>query len=138
MADQPTIDALTVALNDEYRARATYRKVVERFGPVQPFVEILAAENRHIAELLRQFRRLGARPPADTWAGQVAAPKSLAQACAEGVQAEVENDVLYDRLLDRVTDAEARSVMLCLQQVSRTRHLPAFRRSLELCAGRRE
>jgi rubrerythrin len=138
MADQQTIDALGTALDDEYRARATYRKVIERFGPVPLFVDILAAENRHIAALLAQFRRLGAAPPLDAWDNQVATPKSLAQACAQGVQAEVENDVLYDRLLGRVSDPEARSLMLRLQRVSRTRHLPAFRRCLELCAGRRE
>lgn len=138
MADQPTIEALRVALDDEYRARATYRKVIERFGPVRPFVAILEAENAHILALLEQFRRLGAEPPPDNWNEQVAVPKSLAEACAQGVQAEVENDVLYARLLGRVRDVEARSVMQRLQRISRTRHLPAFRRCLEIFAGRRE
>jgi len=63
MADRTTIDALTEALEDEYRARATYRKVIECFGPMRPFVNIVEAENRHVAALLRQFRRLGAQPP---------------------------------------------------------------------------
>lgn len=138
MTDQPTIDALGVALNDEYRARATYRKVIERFGPVHPFVAILNAEDAHISALLDQFRRLGVEPPPDVWEERVTAPKSLAQACAQGVQAEVENDVLYGRLLERVSDVEARSVMLDLQRVSRTHHLPAFRRCLEMFAGRRQ
>lgn len=138
MTHQPTIEALAAALNDEYLARATYRKVIERFGPVNPFVVILQAENAHIAALLGQFRRLGAEPPPDIWEERVTVPESLAQACAQGVQAEVENDVLCARLLGRVSDAEARSVMLDLQRVSRTRHLPAFRRCLEMFAGRRQ
>ena len=130
MTDRTTIDALTEALEDEYRARATYRKVIECFGPVRPFVNIVEAENRHVAALLRQFRRLGAQPPADTWTDRVRAPATVAQACAEGVQAEIENETLYARLLDQVTDAEARLVMQQLREASRERHLPAFRRCL--------
>ncbi len=131
MNDQPTISALSEALEDEYLARATYRKVIERFGPVKPFVNIVEAENRHIAALLAQFGRLGLKPPADTWPERVQAPETLAKACAAAVQAEIANDALYDRLLDRVTDAQIRSVMQRLQEASRTRHLPAFHRCLE-------
>lgn len=48
-----TIAALAEALDDEYKARATYAKVIERFGPVRPFVNIIKAEERH-AQALRQ------------------------------------------------------------------------------------
>jgi rubrerythrin len=130
MTDRATIDALSAALEDEYRARATYRKVIEAFGPVRPFVNIVEAENRHVTALLRQFRRLGEPPPPDTWEERVPVPDTLAEACATAVQAEVENDTLYSRLLGRVTDPAARSVMLRLQKASRERHLRAFRRYL--------
>jgi rubrerythrin len=66
MTESTTIRALSEAIEDEYRARATYRKIIERFGPVRPFVNIVDAENRHVAVLLRQFERLRAEPPADT------------------------------------------------------------------------
>jgi rubrerythrin len=135
MSTEQTLQALSEALDDEYRARATYRKVVERFGPVRPFANIVAAENRHIAALLRQFHRLRAPPPADTWEDPVSVPASLAQACAEGVQAEVENEALYKRLLDQVADPEVRRVMQRLQAASRDRHLPAFRRCLQRYAA---
>ena len=131
MNDQPTVDALSEALEDEYMARATYRKVIERFGPVRPFANIVEAENRHIAALLAQFDRLGVAPPADTWPDRVQVPETLAQACAAAVHAEIENDALYERLLARVSDGQASSVMRRLQEASRTRHLPAFRRCLE-------
>jgi rubrerythrin len=130
MSIEQTLEALTLALDDEYRARATYRKVIERFGPVRPFVNIVEAENRHIAALLRQFQRLHAAPPADTWEARVTASDTLEEACAAGADAEIENQALYARLLDRVTDVEARAVMLRLQAASRERHLPAFRRCL--------
>ncbi len=135
MSTEQTVEALSEALDDEYRARATYRKVIERFGPVRPFVNIVEAENRHIAALLRQLERLQASPPTDTWLDRVKAPDSLAQACAAGVEAEIENERLYTRLLSRVSDARARTVMQRLQAASRERHLPAFRRCLALHAG---
>jgi rubrerythrin len=131
LSTEQTLEALSEALDDEYRARATYRKVIERFGPVRPFVNIVEAESRHIAALLRQFQRFQAAAPADTWPDRVKAPESLSQACAAGVQAEVENEALYARLLDLVADPEVRAVMRQLQAASRERHLPAFRRCLE-------
>lgn len=67
-----------------YKARATYCKVIERFGPVRPFVNIVEAEDRHVSALLAQFRRLRADPPFDTWQDRVKCPDSLAQACADG------------------------------------------------------
>jgi rubrerythrin len=131
MNDRRTIEALSEALDDEYKARATYRKVIECFGPVRPFVNIVEAEDRHVAALLAQFRRLGATPPDDAWATRVKAPDSVGQACAEAVQAEIENDGIYSRLLQQVTDEQVRLVMLRLQDASRNHHLPAFRRCME-------
>ena len=125
-----TIKALSEAIEDEYRARATYRKIIERFGPVRPFVNIVDAENRHVAALLRQFERLRAEPPADTWPDRVSAPASLAEAYAAEVKAEIENEALYASLLDRVSDLQVRAVMRQLQAASHERHLPAFRRCL--------
>jgi rubrerythrin len=132
MADRRTIEALSEALEDEYKARATYRAVIARFGPVQPFVNIAEAEDRHVEALLRQFERLGAPPPQDSWAGRVHAPASVAEACAAAIKAEIENEALYRRLLGHVTDPAVRAVMQQLRDASRDRHLPAFRR----CAGR--
>jgi hypothetical protein len=111
MSNAEIIAALSEALDDEYRARATYYKVIERFRPVRPFVNIVEAENRHITALFQQFERFGIHPPADTWPDRVTAHDSLAQACAAGVAAEIENEALYTRLLDRVTDPDTRAVM---------------------------
>lgn len=129
-ADRGTAEALAEALDDEYKARATYRKVIDAFGPVRPFINIVEAEERHIAALLRQYARLRLTPPADRWAGRVGAPASLREACAIGEKAEVENGAMYDRLLAMTTDPDVRTVMLNLQEASQERHLPAFRRCL--------
>ena len=39
MTDTKSIEAPREALEDEYKARATYRKIIEVFGPVRPFRE---------------------------------------------------------------------------------------------------
>jgi len=129
--NEQTIAALTEALEDEYKARATYRKVIDTFGPVRPFINIVEAEDRHASALSRQFERLGIPAPPDTWADRVAAPKSIAAACAAAVAAEIENVEMYERLLSVVDDPSVRTVLLNLQDASRNRHLPAFRRYLD-------
>jgi hypothetical protein len=65
MSTKQSLEVLSEVLDDEYRARAIYRKVIGRFGTVRPFVNIVEAENQHIAELLRQFQGFHAPPPAD-------------------------------------------------------------------------
>jgi len=45
------VRALHEALDDEYRAFATYDQVIHDFGSVRPFINIRAAENRHIDAL---------------------------------------------------------------------------------------
>ncbi|WP_321393081.1 hypothetical protein [Emcibacter sp.] len=127
-----TLNALNEALEDEYKARATYRKVIETFGEIRPFVNIVEAEDRHAQALLRQFERLGFEPPEDRWDGQIKAPASIKDACAEAIDAEIENAEMYDRLLKEVEDPSVRNVLLNLQDASQNRHLPAFRR----CLGR--
>lgn len=133
--DEKTIGALREALDDEYKARATYQGVIDRFGPVRPFVNIIEAEERHANALLRLFERFGIEPPKDRWAGQVPAPSSLADACKAGVEAEIENAAMYARLLAQVSNARVRDVLTRLQQASQQRHLPAFRRCAERRSG---
>lgn len=123
-----THQALCEALDDEYKARATYRAVIAKFGPVLPFVNIVNSEQRHIDALLPLFVAHGWDAPADRWSGQVSAPDSLAEACAIGVQAEIENAALYDRLFAMTADPEVLAVFSALRWASAERHLPAFQR----------
>jgi rubrerythrin len=133
--DAKTLEALREALDDEYRARASYRAVIEAFGPVRPFVNIVEAEGRHAEALLTLFARFGIDPPEDTWPGRVTAPATLAEACRVGIEAEIENEEMYERLLGQISDPAALAVMRRLQRASRDRHLPAFRRCLERETG---
>lgn len=127
--------ALTEAIQDEYKARATYRAIIEQFGPVRPFVNILAAEERHIQALTPLFVKYYIPIPTDDWAVRVGAPISLDQACKDGVQAEIENGEMYERLLVMVADyPDVQRVFRQLQRASQENHLPTFQR----CAAREQ
>jgi hypothetical protein len=120
---------LVEAINDEYMARAMYCRVIEKFGEVRPFVNIVEAESRHIQALLPLFRKYGIPVPEDDWESRVEAPASVLEACNAGVQAEIANADMYARLLDATTQyPDVQSVLRQLQRASRENHLPAFQR----------
>ncbi|MCC3305892.1 ferritin-like domain-containing protein [Sneathiella sp. HT1-7] len=123
---------LDEALEDEYKARATYAAIIKAFGPVKPFVNIVESEGRHAAALLQQYQRLGLKPPHNSWAAHdTKVPATLREACEEAIAAEIENAEMYERLLKATEDATLHDVLSNLRDSSQTRHLPAFRRCLE-------
>jgi rubrerythrin len=130
MQSEDLAHILREALLDERKAQASYAAVIERFGPVRPFINILEAERRHAAALERQMERLGIEVPPDLWPRTEAAPSSLEAACEAAIAAEIENIALYDRLIPSIADAAVKQVLEALQAASRDRHLPAFRRRL--------
>lgn len=130
--------ALRVALADEYKARATYRKVIEVYGEVRPFSNIVEAEDRHIAALKARFAAHGISVPEDDWETRVKAPGSLVAACQAAIEAETANAALYDRLLAETVDyPDVQKVFSRLQTASRDRHLPAFQKCLRKRGGKR-
>ena len=126
-------EMLDEAIEDEYKARATYRNVLKHFGEVRPFSNIAEAEGRHVSALLLLFARYGIEVPKDSWDSRVETPRSITDACRVGVEAEIENVKMYDRLL-KFAEAypDIKETFLELQSASRERHLPAFER----CAGK--
>lgn len=131
--------ALCEAIEDEYKARATYRAVVARFGALRPFTNILNSEERHVRALLPLFRRYGIPVPVDRWAGAVVPPDSLAEACREGVRAEIENGDLYRRLLAATAAyPDVQQVFRQLQWASQVNHLRAFERCAARTSGDRQ
>jgi hypothetical protein len=125
------LDALHEALDDEYRAWATYDQVISDFGEVRPFINIRDAEARHIQALCTLFNAYGLSIPANTWPGQVTRYNSLHEACAAGVAAEIDNGKMYKRLLNSTNRSDIQTVYRHLQEASQQRHLPAFQRCVE-------
>ncbi|MBX3178856.1 MAG: DUF2202 domain-containing protein [Candidatus Hydrogenedentes bacterium] len=123
--------ALNDAIQDEYKARATYEKILDTFGDVRPFVNIINAEDRHVEALVWLHERYGVPVPEDTWADKVPAYASLKEAAEAAVAAETENGALFDELLKNVTNPEVRSVFEALQFATMEHHLPAFQRLVD-------
>lgn len=124
--------ALNEAIQDEYKACETYRLVMEKFGFVRPFVNIIEAEKRHIQALIILFRKYQLPIPINTWGGKIEVPNSLLEACLGGVQAEIENGEMYVKLLNLTKEyPDVQRVFLNLQRASQQNHLRAFQRAAQ-------
>jgi hypothetical protein len=124
--------ALIEAIEDEYKARATYRSILNKFGAIRPFVNIIESEERHIRALIPLFWKYEIPLPEDNWQERVEVPNSVQEACQAGVQAEIENAEMYQRLLDLTQGyPDVQRVFLNLQRASQNNHLRAFQRCAE-------
>ena len=125
-------NVLIEAINDEYKSRATYRAVINKFGEIRPFINIVAAEGRHIDALLPLFVKYNIAIPIDDWDSRIETPSTILEACQLGVADEIENAQMYDRLLNSTTDyPDIQAVLKQLQRASTENHLPAFQRCVE-------
>ncbi|MEB3831445.1 ferritin-like domain-containing protein [Phormidium sp. CCY1219] len=130
--DAETHQALIEAINDEYKARAFYEAILNKFGPIRPFSNIIHSEARHAEMLKRLFVKYGLPIPEDTFTGNMEAPESLFAACQAGIQGELDNMEMYDRFFSVVREPDILDAFSRLQSASQQRHLPAFQR----CARR--
>ncbi len=126
--------ALDRALDDEYKAHATYAAIISRLGTSRPFSMIIGAEEQHIAQLKAIYLKYGETPIPDKYTGKVTSPSTIALACQAGVQAEIANAELYKmELLPQVREySDITQVFTNLMNVSAQKHQPAFER----CATR--
>lgn len=129
------VRALHEALEDEYKAWSTYDQVIEDFGEVRPFVNIREAEARHIDALLGLFERYGLPVPENPWSGRVERYRSVNDACEAGIEAEIANGEMYERLLASTQREDLVTVLTRLRDASQQRHLPAFRRCAQRAGG---
>lgn len=120
--------ALIEAINEEYKAHATYQAVIDKFGSVAPFSNIVSSEQSHIDAWKTLLTKYQIAIPEDPFLGKVTAPASVKDACATGVAAEKEDVALYDRLMKTVTQSDVLTVMQQQRDVSQNNHLPAFER----------
>ena len=90
---------LTYAIQDEYLARAEYELIIEEYGSIRPFTNIMAAEERHIEWVTELFDDYGYRLPKDTAHMYVVLPKDLKSSLETGVQAEIDNIAMYESFL---------------------------------------
>lgn len=122
--------ALTVLIQDEYKARAEYVALVEKFGEVSPFVNLIQAETQHIEALANQFDIYGFDVPADNGSEFAVVPNTLEEAYAIGVQAELANIALYEDFLKQDLPSNVERVFTNLMNASEN-HLSTFQSYLD-------
>ncbi|MEZ5345408.1 MAG: DUF2202 domain-containing protein [Pyrinomonadaceae bacterium] len=126
------VNALLLALNDEYLALATYERINKDFDNPRPFVNIREAESKHAEALSRLFTKYQIPLPENKWTGNVEGFESVSDACKAGVEAEIVNRDLYEKLLGSTKREDILTVFTQLKNASEYNHLPAFKR----CADR--
>lgn len=125
------LEALT-AEHGEYAAYATYKAIIDEFGAVQPYTNILGSEQKHIDFLVGYLDGAGVAIPENPWLGEIEAPADLMGAAQAGIDAEIDNVAMYDELLGReIADPALVDLLERLRGMSENRHLPAFEAALE-------
>ncbi len=127
--DPEVLAAMAEAIQDEYRAETIYIRVVNDFGEVRPFSNILLAEVRHSEAIARLYQARGLSVPVNPWTlDEVPGFSSVAEACGAGVDAEIDNAEIYEKYFDLELPADVRQVFESNEAASLYNHLPAFER----------
>lgn len=122
--------SLFKALDDEYKAQATYEAIIKKLGSIRPFIMIIRAEEQHISSLKSLFDKYGLIVPENPYTNKVVSPETLLDACTAGVSAELSNVSLYEETLLPTVSAyeDITLVFTNLMNASKEKHLPAFQR----------
>jgi len=131
-----TIEAmLTMAIQDEYLARQEYESILDEYGSIRPFTNIIQAEVNHIELLEPLFTTYKITIPEDDAIDHVVLPDTLEESFAIGVQAEVNNIAMYERFLEEGLPEDVQDVFRRLVSASYN-YLEAFARQAEGNSGR--
>lgn len=123
--DLTLADMLTYAIQDEYVAQKEYKEIMDKYGNVRPFSNIINAEANHIEQLKTLFTKYGIAIPEDKSDSYVVVPASLADSYQAGVDAEVLNIKMYDLFLNESLEQDVRTTFESLLKASEN-HLRAF------------
>jgi hypothetical protein len=119
--------ALQNAILEEYGALNLYQAVIDQYGDVYPFDQIVLAEQQHVNALVRQATKYGVAVPENPGLTAEISFATLQGACQAGVDAEIADAALYDDLLPVVSaHSDLVQVFTALQSASLNYHLPAF------------
>ncbi|HUW68768.1 MAG TPA: hypothetical protein VMX33_00915 [bacterium] len=127
-------DMLRWAAEDEYLAHGEYAAIMQKFGTMRPYDNIMAAEEQHLAWLKAEYKTRGLAFPNDGSAAYIAVPADLKAAAQAGVDAEIANIAMYKAFLARpeLSRPENASVKALFDQLMRAseNHLRAFKTQL--------
>lgn len=125
------INGLKQAVLEEYGALNTYNAVIDQFGAVFPFVQIVQSEQQHVNALLRLADRYGIIAPVNPGLTNSLGIATVKEACEIGVSAEIADADLYTQIMKVTTHTDLLRVYSNLQSASLNMHLTQF----EACAN---
>ncbi len=120
------IEGLVRAIEEEFGAQALYQSVLDKFGNVSPFNDIVLSEARHASALINQAQKHGIPVPEFPSSEGLPTFETVDEACQAGVDAEIADAELYDELMSFTTNSVLIRVYTNLQKASLDSHLPAF------------
>jgi hypothetical protein len=123
-------DMLVYAIQDEYLARAEYVEIIQKYGAMRPFSNIVKAEERHIPFLIPLSERYGFKTLEENADNYVVLPQDMKTSLELGVHEEIENIAMYEVFLQEDLPADVRDVFERLMAASKN-HLEAFRTTLK-------
>lgn len=118
-------EMLTYAIQDEYLAQAEYAAIMEEYGQVSPFNNIIKAEESHISSLVILFDDYEFAVPINDASDRVVLPDALEDSYGIGVEAEIQNIAMYEKFLEQDLPDDVRVVFEELLAGSEN-HLKAF------------
>lgn len=122
---------LQIAVYDEFKAYETYTRIIQKFGNINPFVNIKEAEAIHYSSLIQLMQKYSVEVPQNDWVTkEIFIPNSQIECCEMGVAGEIDNIAMYNHLLTYAKDSDIIDMLFRLQAASYNNHLPAFRNSV--------
>lgn len=123
-----TADALRATLEDELTARAFYGAILAKHGNVQPFTNIMRAEERHAQAIRTLMERHQVAGDSVTARALPEIPATVPECAKLAAQLERDNIALYDRFIQATAEADIKAAFERLRAASLDNHLPAFER----------
>ncbi len=127
LAATDTRALLDEAYQDELKAYIRYEGIIEQFGEVGPFGNLLDSERRHLDHLADLYIARGMTPAA-VYEPAAVMYLSVLSACQVSLEAEKDNVVLLDKLIHETTEPDIIDTLQWIKRASAERHIPALER----------
>ncbi|MDD3187377.1 MAG: DUF2202 domain-containing protein [Bacilli bacterium] len=128
--DLTIMDMLTYAVQDEYLAHGEYEEIINLYGSVKPYSNIVLSEETHLSYLKEVYKAYDLNFPADESDSHLVIPISLLEAAETGVQAEIDNIAMYNKFLKYDLPQNVLDVFTALRDASEN-HLKAFQKQVD-------
>lgn len=126
---------LVFAIEDEYLNQAEYQAIIDTFGDIRPFTNVVVAEQNHIDLLLVLFETYGFEVPANNATDSVVVPDSITSAYATGIDAENANILMYQTFLAQADLPDDVKTTFEYLLSAAENHLEAFSKDHYSCLG---